>query len=306
MTVTDSMLPLKYGTVITVGNFDGVHKGHQALINEVRRQASRLSLTPVVWTFGEHPSAFNKENKKGLICTKDEKLRLIRSYGVGQIYVADFALYRDMAPEDFVKKVLCAGFNAKTVVCGYDFRFGAGAAGDTELLRALLLRSGADCVVMPPLKDNGIAVSSSEIRKRLSGGDTETVTRMLGRYYSFDLPVIHGLGNGKKFGFPTVNQIFPAELAVPCHGVYAVRCTVGGKTFDGIADFGTRPTVNEEKKNVLCETNIFGFDGDLYGRTVRTELIRMIRKEKRFDSFDELRAQVNDDILQVKNFFAGV
>lgn len=307
MIITDSMLPLKNGTVITVGNFDGVHRGHQALINEVCRIASTSALTPVVWTFGEHPSIYNndnKDNKKGLICTRDEKIRLIGSLGVDRIYLADFMKYRDIDPYVFVKDILCRGFNAKTVICGYDFRFGAGAKGDTERLSVYLSEAGAECVVMPPFKVGGIVVSSSEIRKRLANGEIETVSELLGRHYYFDLPVVHGLGNGRKLGFPTVNQKFPEGLSVPCFGVYAVRCTVGDKTYEGIADIGIRPTVNEQKKDVLCEAHLFDFEGELYGRTVRTELIRMIRKEIRFPSFSELKTQINDDILRVKSFFS--
>ena len=305
VTLTDNMLPLKCGTVMTIGNFDGVHRGHQTLINEVCRMASELSLVPAVWTFSRHTDSF-KSGQNGLICDAGERASVLASLGIKAVYLADFMKYRDMDPETFVKKVLCGEFNVKAAVCGYDFRFGSNAKGDAEALKKYLFDMGIKCVVMPPLKVNDVTVSSTVIREHIAAGDVETASKLLGRPYGFDLPVVHGLENGRKLGFRTVNQVYPADRVVPCFGVYAVRCLIDGVWYNGVADIGVRPTVDEEKNGILCETHIFDFDGDLYGKTVRTELIKMMRREKRFDSFSGLKAQVCDDILRAKSFFAAL
>ena len=287
------------GCVMAIGVFDGVHVGHAFLLEKAKSEAEKLKKPLFVFTFTETPK--NEYSKN--ISLVSEKPRLLEKCGADMVYTADFSRLRGLSPEDFVKNVLIGQFDTYCVVCGYDFRFGSGRRGDTEMLFSLLESDGRECVVIPPVYVGDEIVSSTLIRGYISKGDMEKASKLLGRAYSFSLPVSNGSKIGRTLGFPTINQRFPDELVTPSFGVYACRCEFDGKTMDGVADVGTKPTV-DGKGGAVCETHIFGFCGDLYGKTVKTELLRKFRDEKKFASVEELKTAIEEDTKKAKEYFA--
>ena len=257
----------------------------------------------MVWTFAESPKALQQGAK--YITGSVEKMEALEKLGAEQIYFADFERCRSMTPSEFVEKALIGDFHADTVVCGFDFRFGASRAGDAQTLKALLAQAGVSCIVVPPVKAGDETVSSTLIRRKLAEGDIEGASFLLGRRYSFLLPVIHGRRLGRTIGFPTINQRFPAYQVVPAYGVYACLCEVDGKLYRGVSNIGVRPTVSEHEDAPLCETHIFDFSDDLYDKEARVYLCRRIRPERRFDSVEALREQVERDKQAARAYFAN-
>lgn len=304
--LSEEALPLKSGCVLTIGNFDGVHIGHRALIEKTVAVARALSVPSVVWTFGEHPQSFFGANSLRYLTGAYEKAAFIEKAGADMYFTAEFAKYKDMSADRFVDEVLVGAFGVKHVVCGYDFSFGKGGSGNPEQLLKLLSRYGVPLTVLPPVCVEGVAVSSTGLRALITAGDMETARKHLGRPYGFYLPVTHGNRIGRTIGSPTVNQRFPAERVVPAYGVYAAFCIVGGKTYAAVSNVGVKPTVNTEDKTPVCETHIFDFNGDLYGQSVWVYLYKRIRAEKRFESVEELSAQIAADKEAARLITEGV
>ena len=301
--ITDRDLPLSGRTVLTIGAFDGVHIGHACLLRSMCAVSGEKRLPNAVWTFAESPKALQQGAK--YITGSVEKMEALEKLGAEQIYFADFERCRSMTPSEFVEKALIGDFHADTVVCGFDFRFGASRAGDAQTLKALLAQAGVSCIVVPPVKAGDETVSSTLIRRKLAEGDIEGASFLLGRRYSFLLPVIHGRRLGRTIGFPTINQRFPAYQVVPAYGVYACLCEVDGKLYRGVSNIGVRPTVSEHEDAPLCETHIFDFSDDLYDKEARVYLCRRIRPERRFDSVEALREQVEHDKQAARAYFAN-
>ncbi len=288
-------LPLSDGCVLTIGNFDGVHIGHQTLIKKTVATAKELGTKSAVWTFIDHPQSILKKTEMKYCIGAEDKASLVENLGVDLYYAAHFADFMNMPAVDFVEKELLSSFKARHVVCGYDFRFGKGGEGDSTMLSALLAAHGVGCTVLPAVTVGGEAVSSTRIRRLIANGDVETLPELLGRLYGFNLPVVHGRHIGRVLGSPTINQLFPEDRAVPAYGVYAVLCMLDGKVYEGVANIGVKPTVTQGDCMPLCETHIFEFNGDLYGRDVRVLLYKYIRPERRFPDLDALSAQIEQD-----------
>ena len=228
MTVKTQIESLTKPTSIALGVFDGVHIGHQAVIGEaVNGEAD--GLMPVVFTFdtgGEKP-----EHKKGqeTILTTSLKRKKMEELGVSVIYEIPFDTVKDYSPEYFAEHILFSQLHAAKIVCGFDFRFGKNAAGNTELLKQLCCKMGVEVVVVPPMMDQGQPVSSTRIRRYLKEGDIVSANRLLGYEYSYDMMVVDGLKNGRKIGIPTINQEFDPGFLIPKFGVYASKVWVDGK-----------------------------------------------------------------------------
>ena len=289
-------LPLEGGCVLTLGNFDGVHTGHTALIKATVRRARSVNLPAAVWTFRQHPQSFFSAEPPKYLTNAEEKAELIEKAGADLYFCADFADCKDMEPEAFVEDVLIKGFRVREVFCGYNFSFGKGGVGTPELLGKLLSEHEVPLTVIPPVCSGGEAVSSTRVRALIAEGNIEEANRLLGRRYGFCLPVVHGRQLGRLLGSPTVNQILPEDAAVPRFGVYAAVCEADGLLRGGVANIGVSPTVSEKEAVPACETYIFDYKGDLYGHRVRVGLIGRIRDEKRFGSLAELSAQISEDI----------
>ncbi len=289
--------------VLCLGTFDGVHLGHRALIEETVNQKALLSkhypdILGGAWCFSQPPADFLFEKATPRITQLDAKLELFAESGLDVAVVGDFAALRSFSPRDFVKTVLAEKCHCIKSICGFNFTFGKNALGTPDDLSAL------ECgnVLVPPVKIGGETVSSSAIRRFIESGELEKGAEMLGRNYSFTLPVVHGKTLGRKLGAPTLNQTIPEGFLIPSFGVYATRATVGGKTYCALTNVGTNPTVSDDK-TVKCETHILGFSGDIYGEKVKTEFLHKLRGEMKFSGKEELAAAIAADIRAAKKYF---
>lgn len=273
---------------VVLGNFDGLHIGHAALI----RQAKCSDNKCCVFTFRENP--FGSPRIMGIAA----KLRTLCDIGADYAAVYDFDEVRDIDWQDFIDGILIDTLKCERAVCGFNFRFGKGAEGTSEKLSAYLSAKGRECIIVRPVTLDGDTVSSSRIRTLLAEGDIASANRLLGRPYSVDYRVVHGNGIGRSLGFPTINQAYdPKGIKLP-YGVYICSCM----GYPAITNFGVRPTVTD-KNEPFYETFIIGYDGDLYGKDITVDFHLMLRPEKKFSAFDELSRQIALDVEKAKEFF---
>ena len=285
-------------TAVAVGFFDGVHRGHLAVIDAMLKEANQSGLVGCVFSFAIDSDSPAAKKGAGLLQTYRQKTRRIEQLGVDCLVMPDFTSFRDFTPSEFAVDLLCNRFGAKTVCCGYDYRFGKNAAAGPDELDALLTPHGVKVVKVEAVIDEGEPVSSTRIRQALKDGDAATAQRLLGRPFSIESVVEHGRRLGRQLGFPTANQPLGRHLVCPRHGVWATRVLLPEGTFRAVTNIGTKPTVGGDR--VLCESYILDFEGDLYGRLIDIELISFIRPEIKFDSLEHLRAAVSADAEQVR------
>ncbi len=279
-------------SAVALGFFDGLHLGH---IEVIRRALTRGGASSVVFTFNDKTPLPKFCGQKGnCIITYHQKTELFAKIGADFLYAPDFSALQDECAEEFVEGILRRRLCAAYVVCGYDFRFGKGGAGDGALLQSLCAARGIACEVVPPVRVDGEIVSSTEIRRLIRAGEIARANRLLGYELSYQLPVVRGNAVGRTIGFPTINQMIPEEMVRPKKGVYKSWAIAGGRTFRGITNIGVRPTVSSTGETVM-ETHIVGFHGDLYGQTVKIALREYLRDEVKFASVGELKAQLNYD-----------
>ncbi len=292
-------LPPQGGCVLTIGNFDGVHLGHQALIRQTAAIAKSVGLPTAVLSFKQHPQSLLSGKSFKYLLGPTDKEKLILAAGANVYCPIDFEAVRNLSPEEFTTELVIKHFNAKYVVCGYNFSFGKGGKGTPTLLKQLLSAQGVECSILPQITVDGEHVSSTRLRALIAAGDMPAAAKLLGRLYSFNLPVVQGRHLGAKLGSPTINQLFPEDRALPAFGVYAALCRIDGKLYSGVANIGVKPTVSDEGVP-LCETHIFDFSEELYGKDVRVYLCKFLRAERRFDSLSDLRRQISLDTAAAK------
>ncbi len=287
-----------------VGNFDGVHKGHMALL---QKAAEKNGCThSAVWTFATHPRVCMGDENFSALTTTGQKLALFADAGIELAILEDFTAVKDMSPEDFAVKLLYGRCGVRTAVCGYNFRFGKNAAGTPSLLSKEFSRLGADVITVDAVKTaEGEIISSSAIRALIEGGNIGKANEMLGREFTVSLPVSEGHKLGRTLGLPTINQVFPSGYVIPRHGVYAAKCNIKGKEYIAVTNVGVRPTVTENIENINCETHIIDFSGDLYGELVSVRLYRFLRDEKKFSSVAELKSAITADVLKAEELFSS-
>lgn len=294
-------------SVVALGCFDGVHIGHRAVIEMAVKIAKQMDLASAVWTFGEPPKNFFFPESVKLLTDKAEKCRRISDLGVDMLFCVDFTgEIAALTPEEFFSEVVIKKINAKHVVCGFNYTFGAKSAGNTELLSTLCEQHGIGLTVIDPVTYGGISVSSSLIRSLITSGEMQKVSEYLGYPYTLASTVVDGQKLARRLGFPTVNLTPSASIILPKNGVYVSRVDLEGNARElfGITNIGMRPTV---KADAICaETHIFDFDGDLYGKELRVELLNFLRAEQLFDSIEELREQVQKDIAAAKDFITKI
>lgn len=277
---------------LALGTFDGLHRGHLNVLNEAKKFATE-GFTPAIVMFNEHPQKILKGIAPPLLITKEDKEILARELNVFPVNI-NFEDIKDLSPEQFLKDVLIDKFNVGAVICGENFLFGKDGGGNSKILCELCEKYGIIYKMAPSTMYKGEMISATRIRNALSEGDIITANEMLGRNFSYDFLVVEGNKIGKKIlGFPTINQHFPSGFINLKHGVYASQSFVDGKIFPSVTNFGCHPTIGGDK--VLSETCILGFDGDLYYQKIRVELLDFIRAEKKFNSKDELKAQIDYD-----------
>lgn len=282
----------KMGTVVSLGLFDGLHRGHFAVLNDMKLKSDGLATA--VFTFStdmSKPEA--KTNSHLMSCEMRD--RLLQDFGVDYIVEPEFDSIRNMSPEEFVKGFLIDRLHVKIVFCGEDFRFGKKAAADVSDLRRLLSAgsNSAGLVAVPVLREDGEVISTTRIRNLLQNGDIERANALLGRPFAIDFAVEHGRKLGRTLGLPTINQAFPENFAVPKYGVYASFTVLNGKEHISVTNVGVKPTIGSS--HVLAETYIHDFTGNLYGERVPVKLMRFIRCEKKFSSVEELKTHIEKD-----------
>ncbi|MGN0445376.1 MAG: riboflavin biosynthesis protein RibF [Acutalibacteraceae bacterium] len=286
------------GTAVALGSFDGLHIGHISVINAAKNMAARINAKPVICTFSEHPLKVLTGRTPPMLFTGEVREEAFRSTGV-EVVRLDFASIKDMSPKEFFNEVLIKTLNAQGVCCGFNYTFGAKGAGTPMDMAKLCDEHGLLFCACEATELDGEVVSSTRIRKALQEGNPELAARMLGRPFRFRQQVVDGDKRGRTLGFPTINQRYDMDLVVPKFGVYASLCTVDGRSYYGATNIGVRPTV-EEGEPVSSETFLLDFEGDLYGKYVDTALLKFIRPEIKFDSFDSLREQMEKDISTIR------
>ena len=299
--------PLK-GGVVAIGNFDGVHRGHQALLERALEEARRLETSAVVFTFEPHPRTFFKpETPLFRITDAAMRARLIRQMGFDAVVEQGFsAAFAALTAEDFVARVLVAGLGAAHLVTGHDFHYGKDRGGTPATLSAAAEDHGFGVSRVEPFRDEGgEVVSSSRIRARLAEGDVAGAAGLLGYRYTVEAEVVRGRRLGRTLGYPTANMVLPEENGL-AHGIYAVRLRrADGGVHDGVASFGRRPTV-ESDGAALLETFVFDFDDDLYGETCAVSFFARLRGEERFDGLEALVERMRADEAEARAVLAGV
>ncbi len=297
------------GSAVTIGAYDGVHLGHQAVIAEVRRRAAGLGLRSVVVTFDRHPAMVVRPESAPLLLTDlEQKLELLAATGVDATLVVRFDAERAREPaEEFVEQLLVEGLAARLVVVGEDFHFGAGRAGNVELLARMGAERGFTVEGLDLVGPDGrpaedaARVSSTAIRRALRAGDLDAATAMLGRPHEVRGLVAHGDERGRELGFPTANVAVPGDILLPADGIYAGWFTRDdGSVHPAAISLGRRPTFYEQAHASLLEAHLLDFDGDLYDTHVRVNFTARLRGEERFGSVDALVVQMEHDCDRVR------
>jgi len=279
-------------TVLALGNFDGVHIGHRVLLEKTVLTAKSLGIHPAVWTFASPPFP----SKAKMLTTMEEKLILFRELGIQYVFAEDFSAVSHVPPDVFAREILLRHCGARSVICGYNYRFGHLAAGTPKMLDALLCPAKVSVNIIPPVEIGGIPVSATRIRRLLDSGDTLGAGNCLGRLFSVVLPISHGKQLGRTIGFPTVNQYPTPDMQIPGIGTYASSVIVDGKMLPAVTNIGYRPTVSSFETTPNIETHIIGYNGDLYGKNIRVLFRQKLRDERKFNDLNELKNQILLDI----------
>lgn len=296
--------PYVRGTVVTVGTFDGVHLGHQAILRDVRRRARARHGRAVLLTFDPHPlRVVRPEAAPPLLTLPNEKKEILAQLGLGYVafvvFTPEFSRY---SPEKFVEDIVVPRFRPAEVVIGYDHGFGRGRAGDVSVLERLGGIHGFEVSVVGGVEADGSPVSSTRVRQAVSAGDMERAAAGLGRPYSFRGTVIRGLGRGRALGFPTANLTHPPpDKLLPAEGIYTVRATLGSERANGLLHLGARPTFADAPPAI--ELYLIDFERDIYGERVIVDVLHRLREVRTFASGDDLAAQMRRDLADGLEYF---
>ena len=291
-----SLQPARGGCALTIGNFDGVHRGHRALLDRVVAKARAIDVTSIVLTFEPHPREFfAPEAAPARLTRLRDKLELIAAAGIERVHVIRFeARLAAMSAARFIEDVLVRGLGVRWLLVGRDFRFGAQRKGDFAALEG----KGFTLEAMPDVSFDGERVSSSAVRSALQAGDFARAERLLGRRYAISGKVVHGAGLGRELGFPTANM--PLRQRPPLAGIYVVEVEEHGQ---GVASVGLRPTVNPVPRPIL-EVHLFDREPNLYGQRLRVRFLRKLRDEMKFQDLAALRDAIAQDAAQAREYFA--
>jgi riboflavin kinase / FMN adenylyltransferase len=298
-------LPRDRGTVLTVGTFDGVHRGHWQVLQEIRRRAAATGRRSVMLTFHPHPLRIVRpEHAPPLLTTPVEKKEILAESGVDYAVFLPFTpVLARYSPRRFVEEILLARLGVEELVIGYDHGFGRGRSGDVETLKEIGRELGFAVDVVAPVETEGEPISSTRIRRALQEGDVERARGGLGRPYSIRGLVVRGEGRGKTLGFPTANlAVTTGGKLIPPPGIYAVRGLLRRGTYPGALHVGPRPTFRGSPPSI--ELHLMDFDGDLYGEEVRVDFIRYLREVRPFSSVEALIGQIREDVLLARRVLA--
>jgi riboflavin kinase/FMN adenylyltransferase len=296
------MLLPERASVVTIGNFDGVHRGHQSILAKVIERARALDATPALVTLDPHPlKVLRPESAPLLILPLEERVRLIEAAGIEWMLILPFTLPFSRTPaEDFVRDVLAGALRCREAYLGPNFHFGRDQEGDVDLLKRLGPRYGFSADKVPEVFYKDFMISSSLVRSTVAEGQVALARRLLGRPFTLIGEVVRGDGRGRELGFPTANLAALNEL-LPGDGVYVTRAVVDGRRRRSATNIGRRPTFGGQAR--VVETHLLSFQGDLYGRPLRLEFLKRLRGEKRFAGIEELKAQIGRDVGRARSHF---
>lgn len=292
--------------VIALGFFDGVHLGHGALLRRAAEEAKKRGCESAVFTFDRPPKEVITGIPCPLINSPEDRAELVkRLYGIDEMIMVPFDDEMRTTPWDrFVTDILVGRYGAVHLVAGHDHHFGHRNQGSPELLKEKCAELGLGCDIIPAVTLDGVTVSSTHIRKLLEEGDVETARAFLGHPHVLTQTVGHGRQLGRTIGIPTANLVAPPHVLLPKRGVYAAKITLpDGRAFGGVTNVGVRPTVNNGQ-DVTVEPWILDFDGDLYGQAIRVEFFRRLRDERKFESLDALKAQIETDAGKTREAYS--
>ena len=286
---------------LAIGVFDGVHRGHQAVISTSADHAAASNGTPVVVTFDPHPEkVLRPQAAPHLLSATEHKIALIRALGVEHLLVITFdKQFAATEPEDFVQKLVIHSKPLQEICVGHEWSFGKNRRGNLDLLKKLGAKFNFDVVGIPPVKINGAVVSSTAIRQAIEKGDLAKAAEMLGREYTILGTVTRGDNLGKKIGFPTANLSAHSEQFPP-NGVYVAEARIDGELYRGVINLGIRPTVSSGKSERVLEIHLFDFNRDIYGHDVEVRFLKFLRSEKKFQDLDTLVQQIRQDVEQAR------
>ena len=295
-----NQLPKFRDAVVTIGTFDGVHTGHQKIIDQLKQEAAEINGESVLITFDPHPrKVLDPAKPLKLITTLDEKIELLQKQGVDHLVIVPFTKeFAGLSAEAYITDFLVGKFTPHTVIIGYDHRFGHDRVGDYQLMEIFAAKLQFKLKEIPEHIVDSIIVSSTQIRKAITNGEMETAHELLGYDFFFQGRIIEGNKLGRKLGFPTANlQIRESDKLIPGNGVYAVTATLHGIHYEGMMNIGIRPTLTDGL--FMIEVNLFDFDEEVYGSELRVHVRRFMRPEKKFDGLDALKEQIAKDKLNV-------
>ena len=284
-------------TAVAMGYFDGIHIGHQFLINQMEEYAEKNNLDKAVFTFTKTVKLGHKGKD---ILSIYQKVNIMKDMGIDLFYSPDFLEFAALTPQQFVDDVLIKSMGAKAVFCGESFCFGKNRAGNVQVLKELCATRGVEVFIVPTVELGGVTVSSTEIRNALADGNIDFANRMLGRPYSIDLEVVHGKKLGRTLGTPTINQIYPNSMCTPKEGVYITVTEVNGKRYASATGFGNRPTVNGD--NLSCETTLADFSGDLYKKNIKVEFYSYLYPTQKFENVQQLKDMIQSALEKSCSF----
>lgn len=287
-------------TAVTLGSFDGLHKGHIAVIACAFEMQKKHGLLPLVLLFDKHPMLTVSGKAPDMILQPNLRDELIAQTGAGKRIVS-FREVRDMSCREFFEKILIGKLNAGGVCCGWNYRFGKNNEGGIDELRALCTEYGVELMITPPVDFDGKPVSSTRIRQAVENGDIPLANAMLGREFRYKLTVVDGQHRGRLIGAPTINQRFENGFVIPKKGVYASATLVDGVLYPSVTNIGLRPSF--ENEDFRSETCILGFSGNLYGQEIEVRLLDYLRDEIKFNSMEELSAQIKADAEKSEEIF---
>jgi len=292
-------------SVVTLGNFDGVHLGHRELFRSLVKTARQLNCPSIVYTFHPHPLKFLVPDKAPLLLnTPQEKQRLIAASHVDYLIESPFTTqFSTMSPEQFIDHILVEKLRVKALVVGYDYAFGSGRRGNVDFLRACGKEKGFSVDVLQPVGDDGLPYSSTRIRKMVAMGDVAGVVRLLGRQYNLEGVVVPGDQRGRELGFPTANLETEKEQ-LPAPGVYAVKVRHNLQEYGGVVNIGKRPTFDGELSTI--EVYLLDYTGQLYGQKLRVYFVERLREEKKFVSINDLVHAIEMDVVRARQILQSV
>ena len=291
-------------TVLTIGNFDGIHLGHQAILKDVVAKAGEVSGTPAAMTFNPHPQKIFSGIEPPIIMKYEERLKLIESFGIRVTFVVGSSkdFYR-MSAEEFIEDVMVKSLSVIHIIVGNDFTLGKDRTGGIELLKKMGGKLGFGVTVQDDITMGGGLVKSTIIRNLIISGKVYRASLLMGREFAIKGNVTTGAGRGRELGFPTANIVFEGNL-IPPDGVYVIQVMVLGKQYGGVSNLGKNPTFGDSK--FAFEVHIFGFEGDIYGEEIEVSFVTRIRGEEKFNEVSELVDRINRDVAFAKGILTGL